>query len=415
MCGIWGVFNKNPTDWTVKGDKELAELMSVVSTSRGRHSSGFCFIQKPVNGVAADPRIIRSVGSPFSIFHNVEGVAALTQANTNATSIFGHNRHATKGSIKLSNAHPFVDGDWILVHNGTLYGGVELKPGVEVDSHALCVKINEVGIKQALMGIEGAYAIIAHNKATGVTYFARNGQRDLHYFEHDKYCYVMSDKLDLEYCLRKSNKYWADRKKGYSGEITLFKEHVLYQLTEEGIKDIDSVIPKTKSVTYPITRAWQAPAEVSGKRFTESNPKTPLVGIPPLKDLYFKVTGITKYAGQFKFRALTEENEEVVFYTKEERMDLLNQWGMAVASGVITDVEKGVSYQVRFRTIEWEGELPVDDAGTLVEVCTDCADPIYDVKDAVSLINGKFLCSNCKDTYMKYGYTNSYHPLGESH
>lgn len=411
MCGIWGVFNKDQSSWTVKGDKDLAELMSVVSTSRGRHSSGFCFIPKLLinSPTRPDPKIIRAVGSPFSIFHNVDAARELTTANSNASGIFGHNRHATRGSIKLSNAHPFVEGDWTLVHNGTLHGGVKLSKDVEVDSHALCHKIEEVGIKEALKTIDGAFAIIAYNKATGNVYFARNGQRPLYYYEHKAYSYVMSERLDLEYCLRKSGRYLVDKDSGESGIIEEFKEHVLYQLTEEGIKDIDSVTPRVKSYWSPTTYGPPA-TQVAKERITSGDPKLPLIGIPPLKDLVFQVKSIESHSAvQHKYIAETKDGERVVFYTKECDPKMLGWWGLAKASAVSYDhVKKETSYTVRFKTIEWEDDLPVNDAGDVIEVCTDCADGIIDVSEATELLNNRYLCAKCTDTYVKYGY-NSEH------
>ena len=407
MCGIWGVFNKDQTSWTVKGDKDLAELMSVVSTSRGRHSSGFCFIPKLLTHSISrpEPKIIRSVGSPFSIFHNVEASKELNACNANASGIFGHNRHATRGSIKLSNAHPFVEGDWTLVHNGTLHGGVKLSKDVEVDSHALCHKIEDVGIKEALQTIDGAFAIIAYNKAQGTVYFARNGQRPLYYYEHGNYSYVMSERLDLEYCLRKSGRYLVNKDKGETGEITEFKEHVLYQLTEEGIKDIDSVTPRVKSYWAPTTYSTPA-TQVAKERITSGDPKIPIIGIPPVKDLYFQVKSVApNSAAQHKYIAETDEHERVVFYTKESKVELLGCWGLAKAKAVEQDyVKNEITYQVRFRTIEWEDEAPVADAGDVIEVCTDCADGIIDVSEATELLNRKFLCAKCTESYVKYGY-----------
>ncbi|MBR1724756.1 MAG: class II glutamine amidotransferase, partial [Ruminococcus sp.] len=49
------------------------------------------------------------------------------------TTLLGHIRYATVGSIKLKNCHPFSDEDvtgrrWTLIHNGTIYSGSRLIP-----------------------------------------------------------------------------------------------------------------------------------------------------------------------------------------------------------------------------------------------------------------------------------------------
>jgi len=421
VCGIWGIFNKDQTVYTKPADKEMAEHMSIVSTSRGRHSAGFCFTPKLTRSFMnqpepPQPKIIRSVGSPFSIIHNVAGAKALEDFNHLATGIFGHNRHATKGSIKTSNAHPFSEGDWVLVHNGTLWSGVDMsKQDVEVDSHALCHKIESVGIREALTTIDGAFAVIAYNKKEGKVYFARNGQRPLHYFEHDKYSYVMSEALDLEYCLRKFDRYRCWKERGESGLVTSFKEHVLYQLTEEGIKDIDSITPKTKSF-FPVGPQGAAGEETPRTSFTKNTSSLPLIGHVVQKAMSFQVAFINEDAKSncYIYTAYNDDEEEVSFITKEKKPELIGQWGSACIIRKATDhLLNKTTYRVRYKEIVWEGAFKKV-INNPVYACQDCAAPIEDLSTALQLHSDDYVCGACVESFKKYGWTNGPGPKMEN-
>ena len=378
--------------------------MSVVSTMRGRHSSGFCYV--PFIGKNSDlrpePHIIKSVGSPFSIFHNKDGQDALDAGFNKGSSVFGHNRHATKGSIKLANAHPFREGNWTLVHNGTLWGGVELSPGVEVDSHALCKRIDDEGIKQALMTIDGAYAIIAYEQDTGKIYVARNGQRPLHYYEHDHKTYVMSDPDDLQYALKKVDRWRYYKEMGETGKIEELKEHVLYVVTPEGLKDVDSVKPAPKYYEVGTYKPYVSPAAST----TISGNNAHVGGSD--KEFMFRVEAIIKQSEmQYKYLATATGGEKIFFYTNVHDMEKLHRYGCAKARTKITDsLTNTTTYQVRFREIEWEDSIldPVG-SGRTVEVCSDCASPIEDVTDAIKILNGHYICGTCVDEFKKSGFT----------
>ncbi len=45
-----------------------------------------------------------------------------------ARQVVAHVRHATVGAARIENTHPFADGPWAFVHNGTVPGFAQLRP-----------------------------------------------------------------------------------------------------------------------------------------------------------------------------------------------------------------------------------------------------------------------------------------------
>jgi len=98
----------------------------------------------------------------------------------------GHSRSATSGSISTKNAHPFVQGDIMLVHNGTLRSTFNLphpKPETDVDSDVLCYNlahVDPVDAHEILGKIQGAYALVWFDLRDQTVNFARNSERPFH-------------------------------------------------------------------------------------------------------------------------------------------------------------------------------------------------------------------------------------------
>ena len=116
----------------------------------------------------------------------------------------GHNRKATMGNIISENAHPFIEGNICLVHNGTLTNHKKLADTV-VDSHAICKHINEHGYKSMFKNMEGAYALIWYNAEEKKLYFARNAERPLFFVETTTKIYLASEEKMLDWILDRNN------------------------------------------------------------------------------------------------------------------------------------------------------------------------------------------------------------------
>lgn len=169
--------------------------MLISDMFRGMDSTGSFAVNKYGN-----LKMIKDA-SPASYFI---GKKEMTSYLSNFTSdyhcVVGHNRKATMGQVVSDNAHPFIEGNICLVHNGTLTNHKKLADTV-VDSHAICKHIAEHGYKSMFKTIEGAYALIWYNADEKMVYFARNAERPLHFVETAEKIYLASEAKMLDWLL----------------------------------------------------------------------------------------------------------------------------------------------------------------------------------------------------------------------
>lgn len=175
MCGLVGVLGAYTNGFTNKEQALFRDLL-VVDTVRGYDGTGVFAV---TNTGDVDVLKAARVGgdfvaqkeyTEFNSTLNIEGIFAV-----------GHNRWATKGSVKDENCHPFIVNDEIvLVQNGTMYGSHNHIADVDVDSHALAHLLQrETDITKALNSINAAYALIWYDARTTTLNFIRNEERPL--------------------------------------------------------------------------------------------------------------------------------------------------------------------------------------------------------------------------------------------
>jgi len=186
MCGLVSVIAKGKFGLFPKDVKIFAELL-LVGQLRGSDGTGVFF------DTALGDISYRKAPVPSPDFIRMEGFDDLvTKWTKDSSFIVGHNRFATKGNIIHADTHPFSEGDITLVHNGTLINHKELKD-VTVDSHAICHHINENGIDSTLKTMNGAFALIFHDKKNNSLNIIRNTERTLYLIETDSLWILCSE------------------------------------------------------------------------------------------------------------------------------------------------------------------------------------------------------------------------------
>jgi len=96
--------------------------------------------------------------------------------------LIGHTRKTTMGGNVDKSCHPFQYGDITMVHNGSIRNKHELGPySLDVDSEAICHSINERGADETIKKINGAFALIWHDKRDHTLNIVRNKERPLHF------------------------------------------------------------------------------------------------------------------------------------------------------------------------------------------------------------------------------------------
>lgn len=190
MCGIVGLISKR-TNGFYAPDIDFFEQMLLIDMLRGMDSTGSFTVN-----LNTTVRLVKHETHAMNTFQTEVWDKYRTSAARDGRVIIGHNRKATKGNIKNENAHPFHQGDIILVHNGTLNNHQEIGKEHEVDSQAICQLIADKGYIEALKALRGAWGLVWYNLKEKKLYAITNGERPLSITE-DKDCYYLSSELGL--------------------------------------------------------------------------------------------------------------------------------------------------------------------------------------------------------------------------
>src|SRR5690606_5675856 len=139
LCGIAGIFSQT----VGLTERELFEGLLMLNVYRGKDSTGVVRINELKKGVPYAQVKRAVVSSPgfvaskygHDMLYDLDKKEAKDTSKT--TGYIGHCRAATKGEIKVQNAHPFRFDHTIGVHNGTIHGSFKGSKDFETDSEAL--------------------------------------------------------------------------------------------------------------------------------------------------------------------------------------------------------------------------------------------------------------------------------------
>lgn len=180
MCGHVGVAGKLEFK-----DEGTAKRLLLFDYFRGPDSTGFAAISDKADRAS----IVKMASHPVDLFDSKRFVSALSGWNSSV--FLGHNRLATKGAVNGVNAHPFHFGDIIGAHNGTLtqssWDSLNALIGekTDVDSQAIFMAIDKVGIEEVAPLLQGAWALVWFDMAAKTLNFLKNKERPL-WYAYDK-------------------------------------------------------------------------------------------------------------------------------------------------------------------------------------------------------------------------------------
>lgn len=361
MCGIWGIFPRY-TSGLFQADLKEAKQMMLDTVQRGEHSTGIFMTE--YRDPNAPPTGVKVKGGPHNIIYGPIWKDIESFLGSTAGSMVGHGRHATRGAINAKNAHPFQHEHITLVHNGTIWSGVDMsKQEVEVDSHALCVAIAERGFADALTDIHGAYAIIAHDAKEGAIYFARNEQRPLCIYSTDNRHYLMSDGMFLRALLTSHNRWVTNT------NVVMVKENLLCRINLRSPREIEVVQDLKDLLEEKNAKKFRALQEEREKRAAQHQSHNrgsySSRGGQENKGkkgehLIFEVLEVIPMKnGNFKYIGYTGEDAEVEFITNQ-LYPYINALGEAKAHGWKLRDGNEV-YFVKHRDIEWAEITPKEE------------------------------------------------------
>jgi len=200
MCGLLGYSGKN------NYNKDLIKILFILNQDRGYHSSGYFNNNKKIKW---EDRVFKKTGGVIN--------QVLTNHDFKESNLFiGHTRHATVGTVCIENTHPFMYGDVVGAHNGTLrnldmllktYNNMYPNNAfnnytIDVDSKIFPYYINTIGNLKILSDYEGACALMWHVKDTNILNIYKDEERPLHYGiitqNNEPSIYISSEKEPLK-------------------------------------------------------------------------------------------------------------------------------------------------------------------------------------------------------------------------
>lgn len=219
MCGLWGAVGNIRNIGYI-------EQLAIMSMLRGTDSAGMAIAYKKKEAQHKIKFAMhKDICDSFSFLQDTRTKVLLEQDPI--LGIIGHCRAATIGDVTLENAHPYSDGPYLGVHNGTI-DQFKVKDSPESDSRNLFRSLREHGEEATLTKAdEGAYALV---------YF-HTGRRSLTIVRNDKrFLYTMDS-------VGKTVTYWASER----GMLELLKDRCGL-----GVFDMPTLVPAYKIVTISL-------------------------------------------------------------------------------------------------------------------------------------------------------------------
>lgn len=256
MCGIIAIISKDHRG-LYAFDRDVFEELLVVNSIRGSDSTGVFGV-----GMKNEVNIVKQAIDPQTFMKSPE---YKNWANNviHCNAVIGHNRKATTGVISSENAHPFKEGNIVLVHNGMVFGAKELNKEAEVDSHALCHAFSVKGAKEVLRDVIGAFALIWYDIKAKELYLWRNSDRPLSMIETKDKIYLASEYKMLDWILHRERRLASVIRSGILSENVLYTIKLSpFTMSEEPLAK--KIVPFTHYNDWPTNKENTVPSEMAG-------------------------------------------------------------------------------------------------------------------------------------------------------
>lgn len=197
MCGIVGLLSKTKNGF-FSIDVDTFQDLLVIDSLRGSDGTGLFGVYDTGNS------FINKVGAhPYALLTNPIWAKIRDKIARNCHAVIGHNRKATMGKISNETSHPFRENHIILVHNGQITNYKDFA-NTEVDSHALTHLLASSSPEDAILKIQGAFALVWYDLKTKKVHFIRNDERPLCLLETKNHWIISSEMGAVQWIIARS-------------------------------------------------------------------------------------------------------------------------------------------------------------------------------------------------------------------
>lgn len=172
MCGLTAAIGKPGKEM-----QRVWEDLLCINILRGIDSTGVAAATLK-NGVS----YYKAVVWPWQLMRTKDYAEIVTDNQDKNHVLIGHCRAATRGSVSINNAHPFMHGNITMVHNGTLKSHINHKGRkTETDSESICIGVAERGIAAVWKELDGDATLVWYDANDKSLNAISNGKRPLAY------------------------------------------------------------------------------------------------------------------------------------------------------------------------------------------------------------------------------------------
>ena len=176
--------------------KEFFQQLLFHDVVRGHHATGVAAIDTIDRKLVVEKK---AIASPEFLLDK-EMMGNLFDHKHNFNIYIGHNRWATSGAKDADeNAHPFIHGNIVGVHNGSLRNQrlLDDHKDFKVDSDNLYHHLNKNGLDDTIAKSNGAYALVWYDRTDNSLNFIRNEERPLCVAKLNNGYYVWASEMGM--------------------------------------------------------------------------------------------------------------------------------------------------------------------------------------------------------------------------